>query len=275
MEEIIKAIVLGIVQGLTEFLPISSTAHLRIIPAFFGWSDIGSGYTAVMQIGTMIAIIIYFWKDLMNMFTSVLKSAGSKDFKTSPHTRLFINVAIGTIPIMIFGYVLKDFIDHQFRSFYVISITMILFSVVIAIAEKVSKMNNPIENLNIKDSIIIGLFQSIALIPGTSRSGSTMSGAFFRNMNREAAARYSFLLSIPAVLISGLYKLYSERKVLLASGDSIESIVIATVVSGIVGFISIWFLLRFLKTHTMMLFIVYRILLGVIVLVLLIANFIQ
>jgi undecaprenyl-diphosphatase len=275
MEEIIKAIVLGIVQGLTEFLPISSTAHLRIIPAFFGWKDIGSGYTAVMQIGTMIAIIIYFWKDLMNMFISVVKSAGNKDYKSNPHTRLFINVAIGTIPILIFGYALKDFIDHQFRSLYVISITMILFSIVIAIAEKVSKMNNPIENLNIKDSIIIGLFQSIALIPGTSRSGSTMSGAFFRNMNREAAARYSFLLSIPAVLISGLYKLYSERKVLLASGDSIESIVIATVVSGIVGFISIWFLLRFLKTHTMMLFIVYRIILGVIVLVLLLANIIQ
>jgi len=228
-----------------------------------------------MQIGTMIAIIIYFWKDLMNMFISVVKSAGNKDYKSNPHTRLFINVAIGTIPILIFGYALKDFIDHQFRSLYVISITMILFSIVIAIAEKVSKMNNPIENLNIKDSIIIGLFQSIALIPGTSRSGSTMSGAFFRNMNREAAARYSFLLSIPAVLISGLYKLYSERKVLLASGDSIESIVIATVVSGIVGFISIWFLLRFLKTHTMMLFIVYRIILGVIVLVLLLANIIQ
>jgi len=275
MEEIFKAVVLGIVQGLTEFLPISSTAHLRIIPAFFGWKDIGSGYTAVMQIGTMIAIIIYFWKDLLNMLTSVLKSAGNKDFKTNAYTRLFINVTIGTIPILIFGYLLKDYIDHQFRSLYVISITMIVFSFVIAIAEKVSKKNNPIESLNIKDSIIIGLFQSIALIPGTSRSGSTMSGAFFRNMNREAAARYSFLLSIPAVMISGLYKLYSDRAVLLASGDSIESIVIATLVSGIVGFGSIWFLLRYLKTHTMMLFIVYRIIIGVIVLVLLIANLIK
>jgi undecaprenyl-diphosphatase len=275
MEEIFKAMLLGIVQGLTEFLPISSTAHLRIIPSFFGWKDIGSGYTAVMQIGTMIAIIIYFWKDLLNMLISVLKCAGNKDFKTNPYTRLFINVTIGTIPILIFGYILKDFIDNQFRSLYVISITMIMFSIVIAIAEKVSKKNIPIENLNIKDSIIIGLFQSIALLPGTSRSGSTMSGAFFRNMNREAAARYSFLLSIPAVLISGLYKLYSDRKVLFASGDSIESIVIATVVSGIVGFASIWFLLRYLKTHTMMLFIVYRIIMGVVVLVLLFTNIIK
>jgi len=274
MDEIIKAVILGILQGLTEFLPISSTAHLRIVPAFFGWDDIGSGYSAVIQIGTMVAIIIYFAKDLMNMFSAVLNGFNAKDFKTNPYARLFINVTIGTVPILIFGYTLKDFIDNQFRSLYVVSVTMIAFSFIIAFAEKRSKMNNPIDNLNIKDSIFIGLFQAIALIPGTSRSGSTMSGAFFRNLNRESAARFSFLLSIPAVLISGLYKLYSERDVLLAGEDSIISIVVATVVSGIVGYLSIWFLLRFLKTHTMRLFIVYRIILGGIVLISLFLNLI-
>lgn len=275
MNEIIKAVILGIIQGVTEFLPISSTAHLRIIPAFFGWKDIGSGYTAVMQIGTMLAIIIYFWKDLTGMVAAFVGSLGSKDFETNPHTRLFIQVMFGTIPILIFGYLLRHIIDNQFRSMYIIAGTMVLFSIVIAIAEKVSKKNVVIEKITIKDSIIIGLFQSIALIPGTSRSGSTMSGAFFRNMDRESAARFSFLLSIPAVLISGVYKLISDRKELFISGDSMTSIIIATVVSGIVGYVSIWFLLAYLKTHTLKLFIVYRILFGLLVLALLFTNVIS
>ena len=275
MNEILKAVILGIIQGITEFLPISSTAHLRIIPAFFGWKDIGSGYTAVMQIGTMLAIIIYFWKDLTGMFGAFISSLGSKDFKTNPNTRLFLQVMIGTIPILIFGYLLRHVIDNQFRSIYLIAAMMVLFSFVIAIAEKISKKNILIENITIKDSIIIGLFQCIALIPGTSRSGSTMSGAFFRNMNRESAARFSFLLSIPAVLISGVYKLISDRKELLSSGDSMTSIIIATVVSGIVGYAAIWFLLAYLKTHTLRIFIIYRILFGLLVLALLFTNVIS
>jgi undecaprenyl-diphosphatase len=202
----------------------------------------------------------------------MLKGLAAKDFSSNPYARLFIQVTLGTIPILIFGYLLKDLIDNQFRSLYVMAFTLIIFSIIIAIAEKVSKMNNPIENLTVKDSLFIGFFQAIALIPGTSRSGSTMSGAFFRNMNREAAARFSFLLSIPAILISGLYKLYSDRAVLLASDDSMLSILTATIVSGIVGYLSIWFLLYFLKTHTMKLFIVYRIAIGVVVLFLLYFN---
>ncbi|HEY3251346.1 MAG TPA: undecaprenyl-diphosphate phosphatase, partial [Ignavibacteria bacterium] len=151
----------------------------------------------------------------------------------------------------------------------------ILFSLVIAIAERISKKNVGIEGINLKDSLFIGFFQAIALIPGTSRSGATMSGAFFRNMDRTSAARFSFLLSIPAVLISGLYKLYDERAALLSSSDSITSIIIATVVSGIVGYISIWFLLSYLKMHTLNLFVVYRIFLGLLVLILLFTNVIS
>lgn len=272
MQEIIKAVVLGIIQGLSEFLPISSTAHLRIIPSFFGWKDIGAAYTAVIQIGTMIAIIIYFWKDLYNMFFSFISSVKEKSYMSKPDTRLLFMVSIGTIPILIFGYLFKDIIRTELRNIYIIAIDMVVFSFIIFAGEKYTKKTSSIEKLSIKDSIIIGFFQALALIPGTSRSGSTMTGAFLRNMDRESAARYSFLLSIPAVLISGLYELYSERASLFTSAAHIESLIIATIVSGIVGYISIWFFLAYLKKHTLMVFIIYRILFGLLIIILLITN---
>jgi undecaprenyl-diphosphatase len=272
VEEILKAVVLGIIQGLTEFLPISSTAHLRIVPSFFGWNDIGAAYTAVIQVGTMIAIIIYFWKDLYNMFTSFLSSVKDKSYMSKPDTRLLFMVSIGTVPILIFGYLFKDLIRHEFRSMYVMAADMIIFSFIIYAAEKYTKKYVTIDKLSMTDSIIIGFFQALALIPGTSRSGSTITGGFFRHMDRESAARYSFLLSIPAVFISGVYELYSERVSLFATGSGIESLVIATVVSGIVGYISIWFLLEYLKKHSLMLFIVYRILFGALIIILLLSK---
>jgi len=275
MEDIIKAVILGIIQGLSEFLPISSTAHLRIIPSFFGWQDIGAAYTAVIQVGTMIAIIIYFWKDLYKMFTSFIASIKENTYVSKPDTRLLFMVCIGTIPILIFGYLFKDFIRHEFRSMYVMSGSMIIFSLIILAGERYTKRNVNIEKLSLTDSIIIGLFQSLALIPGTSRSGSTITGGFFRNMDRESAARYSFLLSIPAILISGIYELYSERASLFVNGNSTVSLIVATVFSGIVGYISIWFLLSYLKKHSLMIFIVYRVLFGILILILLSTNIIS
>jgi len=269
MEDIIKAVILGIIQGLSEFLPISSTAHLRIIPSFFGWEDIGAAYTAVIQVGTMIAIIIYFWKDLYNMLTSFISSIKEKTYLSRPDTKLLFMVCIGTIPILIFGYLFKDFIRNEFRSMYVMAGSMIIFSLVILAGEKYTKRNISIEKLSLTDSIIIGFFQALALIPGTSRSGSTITGGFFRNMDRESAARYSFLLSIPAILISGVYELYSERASLFVSGNSAVSLIVSTVVSGIVGYFSIWFLLSYLKKHSLMIFIIYRILFGILILILL------
>ncbi len=269
MEHIIKAIVLGIIQGLSEFLPISSTAHLRIIPSFFGWGDIGAAYTAVIQVGTMVAIIIYFWKDLYNMFNSFTASIKEKTYMSKPDTRLLFMVCIGTIPILIFGYLFKDLIRHQFRSMYVMAGSMIVFSFIIFAGEKFTKRNITINKLGIKDSIIIGFFQSLSLIPGTSRSGSSITGGFFRHMDRESAARYSFLLSIPAILISGVYELYSERASLFASENGVISLIIATIVSGVVGYLSIWFLLSYLKKHSLMIFIVYRILFGILIIILL------
>lgn len=269
MEEILKAVLLGIVQGLTEFLPISSSAHLRIIPSLFGWKDLGSGFTAVIQIGTMIAIVIYFWKDLMNMCVSVVRDVKTKKWMENFHSRLFILIAIGTIPIMLLGYALKDLIDNQFRDMYIIAGNMIFFSGVMWLGERYSKRTRNIESLNIVDSIVIGLFQALALVPGTSRSGSTITGGFFRHMDREAAARFSFLLSIPAILISGLYKLYSDRKELLTSGDSLTTIIIATVVSGIVGYAAIWMLLTYVKKHSLNIFIIYRVIFAVLIIILL------
>jgi undecaprenyl-diphosphatase len=268
MEEILKAVLLGVVQGLTEFLPVSSTAHLRIIPSFFGWGDIGASYTAVIQVGTMIAIIMYFWKELTAMTRSFLGSLRSKDFK-SKDTKLFIMIMIGTIPIVIFGFLLKDFIRNEFRNMYIVAGSLIFFSVILFIADRYTKKKVSMDSLTYKDSIIVGFFQALALIPGASRSGSTISGAFFRNMTREDAARFSFLLSIPAVLLSGMYELFSQRESLLAGDSAVLSLVIATVVSGVVGYWSIWFLIAFIKKHSLTVFVVYRILFGLLIIILL------
>ena len=274
MQEILKAILLGVVQGLTEFLPISSTAHLRIVPSFFGWGDIGASYTAVIQVGTMIAIILYFRNDLMNMTKAMLLSIKTKDYK-SKDTRLLIMIILGTIPIVIFGFLLKNLIRNQFRSMYIMAGSLIFFSIILYIADKYTKKKVNLETITTKDGIIIGFFQALALIPGASRSGSTISGAFFRNMTREDAARFSFLLSIPAVLLSGVFELFSQRATLLSGESAILSLVIATVVSGVVGYWSIWFLLSYIKKHSMMLFVVYRILFGILIIILLYTNIIH
>ncbi len=268
MQEILKAILLGVVQGLTEFLPVSSTAHLRIIPSFFGWGDIGASYTAVIQVGTMIAIILYFRNDLMNMTKAMLLSLKTRDFK-SKDTRLFIMITLGTIPIVILGFLLKDFIRHEFRNMYIVASSLIFFSLVLWFADRFTKKTVNMEKLGYADGLIIGFFQALALIPGASRSGSTISGAFFRNMTREDAARFSFLLSIPAVLLSGTYELFSQRAELMRADSAILSLVIATIVSGVVGYWSIGFLLNFIKKHSMMLFVVYRIAFGILIIILL------
>lgn len=268
MQEILKAILLGVVQGLTEFLPVSSTAHLRIIPSFFGWGDIGASYTAVIQVGTMIAIILYFRNDLMNMTKAMLTSIKTRDFG-SKDTRILIMIVLGTIPIVIFGFLLKDLIRNEFRNMYLVSASLIFFSIILYLADRFTAKQREIKDLKNFDGIFIGFFQALALIPGASRSGSTISGAFFRNMTREDAARFSFLLSIPAILLSGVYELYSQRSTLLSGDNAILSLVIATVVSGVVGYWSIWFLLSYIKKHSMLLFVVYRIIFGILIIILL------
>lgn len=274
MQEILKAILLGVVQGLTEFLPVSSTAHLRIIPSFFGWGDIGASYTAVIQVGTMIAIVLYFRSDLINMIKAMFTSLKTRDFG-SKDTRLLIMIILGTIPIVIFGFLLKDLIRNEFRNMYIVSASLIFFSIVLYLADRFTGKQREIKDLKNFDGIFIGFFQALALIPGASRSGSTISGAFFRNMTREDAARFSFLLSIPAILLSGVYELYSQRATLLSGENAVLSLIIATVVSGVVGYWSIWFLLSYIKKHSMLLFVVYRIIFGILIIILLSAGIIH
>lgn len=273
MEEIIKAVVLGIIQGLTEFIPISSTAHLRVIPAMLGWKDIGAAFTAVIQIGTLIATLIYFKKDILSLTRGFAEALKEKDLQSNSESRIFILIIIGTIPISICGLLFKRFIEGEARGLYVISAALILLAIVLFIAEKISKKEKDFSQITVKDGLIIGLVQSLALIPGSSRSGVTITAGLFRNLKRDVAARYSFLLSIPAVGLSGLYELYKERTVLLH--ENLLSLIIATVVSGVVGYLSIAFLISYLKTKSNMIFIIYRIIFGIIILILLSSGILQ
>ena len=267
MDEIIKAVVYGAIQGLTEFIPISSTAHLRVIPALLGWKDAGAAFSAVIQMGTLIATLIYFRTDIINLTKGFFSAVKNKDFVSNPESRIFILIIVGTIPIGICGLLFKKFIEGDARGLYVISASLILLAIVLFIAEKVGTRKKEFEEITIKDGIIIGLAQALALIPGSSRSGVTITAGLFRGLKRDVTARYSFLLSIPAIGLSGLYELYSERTTLL--NENFTVLIIATVVSGVVGYLSIAFLIRYLKTHSNMVFIIYRIVLGLIIILLL------
>lgn len=273
MQEIIQAVLLGIIQGLTEFIPISSTAHLRVIPALLGWKDIGAAYSAVIQIGTLIATLIYFQKDIISLTKNFLDAFRKKDFLVNPQSRIFILIIAGTIPISLCGLLFKRFIEGEARGLYVISAALIVLAVVLYIAERIGSRTKDFSEITIKDGIIIGIAQALALIPGSSRSGVTITAGLFSGLKREVAARYSFLLSIPAIGLSGLYELYKERALLLE--ENLLSLLIATVVSGVVGYIAIAFLITYLKTRSNLIFIVYRIVLGIIILILLSQGILQ
>ncbi|MCB2204345.1 undecaprenyl-diphosphate phosphatase [bacterium] len=265
-----QAIVLGIVQGLTEFLPISSTAHLRIVPALLGWNDPGAAFTAVTQIGTLIAVFIYFWHDITKLAGAFMRSLlHLRPFETSD-SKMAWWIMFGTIPIGVFGLLFKDFIETDFRSLHVIAGSLIALAVILAIAERSGKRNRDLSSMKWWDTQIIGLSQALALIPGSSRSGTTITAGLFLHLKREDAARFSFLLSIPAITLSGLFELYQLRDQL--AGDLGVALFVAVVVSGIVGYLAIEFLLRYLRSHSTMLFIVYRIALGILIFILLATN---
>lgn len=266
MQKIIEAIVYGIIQGLTEFIPISSTAHIRIVPALLHWGDPGAAFTAVIQIGTLISTLVYFRKDIVDLIAGFFGALKKRDF-SDPYARISLLIIIGTIPISVFGLLLKKHIEGNFRGLYVIAASLIGLAIILYIAEKAASRKKEFEQITFMDGIIIGFAQAVALIPGSSRSGVTITAGLFCGLKRETAARYSFLLSLPAVFLSGFYELYSERQALL--NENTLSLIIATVVSGIVGYMSIAFLINYLKTRTNMLFIVYRIILAIAILILL------
>jgi undecaprenyl-diphosphatase len=259
------AIVEGIVQGLTEFLPISSTAHLRIVPAFFGWPDPGAPFTAVIQLGTMAAVLLYFRHDLWRIARSWLRSLRDPAVRGDLDARMGWYIILGTIPIGIFGFIFRDQIETGGRNLYLIGSALIVLGLVLYAADEVGRRTRTLEQINRDDGVTIGLAQALALIPGVSRSGATISAGLFRGFDRPSAARYSFLLSVPAVVLSGLFEL---RKVGGPHQPDVGAVLIATLVAFVVGYASIAFLLRYLVRHTMLLFVVYRVVLGVVVIAL-------
>lgn len=268
-----EAIILGIVQGLTEFLPISSTAHLRIIPSLVGWPDPGAPFTAVSQIGTLLAVLVFYRSDVMRLSAAWFRSVSERRISVNKDSMLAWNLLLATVPIVVAGLLLKDLIEDEFRSLYVISASLIVLALLLAVSEKLSRFSKPISALQWHHIFIIGIAQAFALIPGASRSGTTITAGLFLDMKREDAASFSFLLSIPAVALSGLYQAYKLRDALLT--DFGISMIIAILVSAVIGYLSIAFMLRYLRTHTTHLFIGYRIVLGVAILLLLNFNLLR
>jgi len=219
-----QAIMLGIVQGLTEFLPISSTAHLKIVPALLGWSDPGAAFTAIIQIGTLAAVLIYFWRDIVSIVTAVISGLIKGRPLESNGARMGWMIAAGTIPIVVFGLLFKDQIETTLRSLYWISGALIGLAILLSLGEWNIKKRlssgrslKTMEQIGWKEALLIGLAQSIALIPGSSRSGVTITGGLFLNLSRETAARFSFLLSLPAVFAAGIFQLYKTWDIITAS----------------------------------------------------------
>ncbi len=261
----LEAIVLGIVQGLTEFLPISSTGHVRIVPAFAGWEDPGAAFTAVIQLGTMAAVLLYFRADLWRIAKAWLGSLRIPRTEWDQDAKMGWYIVLGTIPIGIFGFLFRDQIETGARSLYLIGAVLIVFGLVMLAADRLGAKSRDLETLNARDGIVIGFAQALALIPGVSRSGATISFGLFQGLTRTAAARYSFLLSVPAVVLSGLFE---ARKIGDGGGPGLAPTAIATVLAFVVGYASIAFLLRYLTNHSLDIFIGYRLVLGAVVLIL-------
>jgi undecaprenyl-diphosphatase len=272
---VIEAIVLGIVQGLTEFLPISSSGHLRIVPAFLGWEDPGAAFTAVIQLGTMVAEVIYFRHDLWRIGTRWLGSLRRPELRSTLDARMGWYLIFATIPIGILGLAFEHPIETQARNLKLIGSTLILLGIVLLIADRVGSRDRDITKLTRRDGLTMGAAQALALIPGVSRSGATLSAGLFLGLERAAAARFSFLLSIPAVVLSGLFELAGIISGEDAPDVGTGALILSTFFAFVTGYFAISFLLRYLVTHTVLVFVVYRVALGAVVLTLASAGVIK
>ncbi|GAA1192578.1 undecaprenyl-diphosphate phosphatase [Prauserella alba] len=260
-----EALVLGVVQGLTEFLPISSSAHLRITAAFAGWGDPGAAFTAVTQIGTELAVLLYFGKKigsiLKNWFFSIYKPAYRRD----PDARMGWLIIVGSLPIGVLGLLFQEQIEHAFRDLRLIATTLIVFGIFLLIADRMGRQDRDLDHLTVKHGLTYGFFQALALVPGVSRSGGTITGGRLMGYNRSAAAEYSFLLAVPAVLASGLYKL---TDIGAGQGPAWGPTILATVVAFGVGFAVIAWLMSYIRKHSFLPFVIYRVALGLLLYVL-------
>ena len=275
MQDYVEAVLLGVLQGLTEFLPISSSAHLRIFPEFLGWEDPGAGFTAVVQIGTELAVLIYFAKDIWRIGLAWTRSLWQPRWRGHPDARMGWFVILGSLPIVVLGVLLKDTIETEFRSLWIIGTTLIVLGVILGIADRVGGTQRRIGDLTVRHAMLYGAAQALALVPGVSRSGATITMGRFLGYDREAATRFAFLLAIPAVVGAGIFQL--QEVVACDPGSGAEACasaygamptLVATVVSFVVGYSAIAWLLRYVSTNSYLPFVIYRIALGSLTLVL-------
>jgi undecaprenyl-diphosphatase len=267
----VEAAVLGIVQGLTEFLPISSTAHLRVVPALLGpslgWTDPGVAFSAVIQLGSVAAVLAYFAKDILQIAKGFFASIKNRDY-TSLDVRLVAGIVLGTIPICVGGLLMKTMLDTDngpLRNLILIGGASIVMGLLLFVAERVGKRQRSLDQIGVQDGVLMGFGQAMALIPGCSRSGSTLTVALLLGLERADAARFSFLLGIPAILISGLYE---TKKALSEHVDASGNLILALVLSTVVSYAAIWWMLKYLKSHSTTVFIIYRLIFGVAVIAL-------
>ncbi|MFD9036745.1 undecaprenyl-diphosphate phosphatase [Streptomyces bottropensis] len=272
-----ESIILGLVQGLTEFLPVSSSAHLRLTAAFSGWEDPGAAFTAITQIGTEAAVLIYFRKDIAKIISAWSRSLFDKEMRSDNDAQMGWLVIVGSIPIGLLGVTLKDQIEGPFRDLRLTATMLIVMGIVLGVADRLAardetggkhraaRERKSLEQLSVKDGLIFGLCQAMALIPGVSRSGATISGGLLMGYKREAAARYSFLLAIPAVIASGGY----ELKDAMEGGHVFWGpTILATVIAFFVGYAVIAWFMKFISTKSFMPFVYYRVALGIVIIVL-------
>lgn len=270
MWELLQAVVLGTLQGLTEFLPISSSAHLRIFPELFGWGDPGAAFTAVVQIGTELAVLLYFRKDIWRIASTWLRSLVKPELRGHLDARMGWFIILGSIPIGVLGVTLKETIETEFRNLWIIGTTLIVLGVILGVCDRLGGSTKTIKNLSLRDAVLMGLAQAAALVPGVSRSGATISMGRILGYEREAATRYAFLLAIPAVVAAGLFELPE-----ISHGENLYGwtpTLVATVVAFVVGYAAIAWLLRYVSHHSYTPFVLYRVALGGLTLALLAAG---
>jgi undecaprenyl-diphosphatase len=267
----LEVVVLGIVQGLTEFLPISSSAHLRIVSGVFFGNDPGAAFTAVSQLGTEAAVLVYFARDIAHLVAVWFRGLRSPEARADPAYRLAWLVIIGTIPIAVLGVLFKHQIETVARNLWLIATTMVVFGVLLGLAEYYGRQKIELRQMKVSDGVILGFAQACALIPGVSRSGGTITAGLFLGLERTAAVRYSFLLAIPAVVAAGIFTIPDIAE----GGITPVQMVVATVIAFVVGFAVIAWLLRWVAKHTVYAFVWYRLALGVLLFVALGAGWVS
>ncbi|WP_084964628.1 undecaprenyl-diphosphate phosphatase [Thermoactinospora rubra] len=256
----LEAVVLGLIQGLTEFLPISSSAHIRVLSAFFGWEDPGAAFTAVIQLGTEAAVLIYFRRQIWEIVSTWTRALWRPELRGAPAARMGWYIILGTLPIVTLGLAFKDQIETVFRDLRLVGTTLIVFALILWFADRTARNKLTLEkHLSPVHAVVCGLAQSLALIPGVSRSGGTITAGLLLDYRREEAARYSFLLAIPAVLGAGVFEL---RKIGEEGSPDWGPTILATAISFVVGYLAVSWFLKYISTHRFTGFVIYRVALG-------------